>query len=228
MKNSFLKLWFKTQRGLHLKEHPQWSTCYTQYILHSSLRFALQEFFLVPLNILNCFPTETKLESTGQFWTSTSNLSHTVCPKFNSYGYILKRFIIQENIFQRNVNQCPKRCFCEGVPNVPKNMMVGQSIWVLWNKRKSYECSHELNMNHPLSPAVELSKFLPVFEIRWRWWNPAKLYKMKAPKQRERKRNKGQGPKSRQANSPKEAGYTRRKGKPLRSEPSTSCMKHIN
>jgi hypothetical protein len=34
------------------------------------------------------------------------------------------------------------------------------------------------------------------------WWNYAKLYKMKAPKERERKRNKGQAPKSRQASSP--------------------------
>jgi hypothetical protein len=34
------------------------------------------------------------------------------------------------------------------------------------------------------------------------WWNHAKLYKMKAPKERERKRNKGQAPKSRQASSP--------------------------
>jgi hypothetical protein len=68
MKNSFLKRWFKTQRGLHLKEHPQWSTCYT---VPSDLHY---KSVLVPLNILNCFPTETKLESTRQFWATSSKL----------------------------------------------------------------------------------------------------------------------------------------------------------
>jgi hypothetical protein len=50
--------------------------------------------------------------------------------------------------------------------------------------------------------------------IKWWWWNPAKLYKLKAklyklkaPNERERKRNKGQGPKSRQASSPNKAGH---------------------
>jgi hypothetical protein len=39
------------------------------------------------------------------------------------------------------------------------------------------------------------------------WWNTAKLYKKESTQERERKRNKGQGPKSRQANSPKEARH---------------------
>jgi hypothetical protein len=40
--------------------------------------------------------------------------------------------------------------------------------------------------------------------------------------ERERKRNKRQEPKSRQANSPKEAGH-KEKREPLRTGPSTSC-----
>jgi hypothetical protein len=44
---------------------------------------------------------------------------------------------------------------------------------------------------------------------------------------RERKINKGQEPKSRQANNPKEAGHPEER-EPLRTEPSsTSRMKHI-
>jgi len=43
--------------------------------------------------------------------------------------------------------------------------------------------------------------------------------KKKAPKERASKRNKGQGPKSRQASSPNEAGH-KEKREPLRTKPS--------
>jgi hypothetical protein len=45
--------------------------------------------------------------------------------------------------------------------------------------------------------------------------------------ERERKRDKGPLPKSRQANSRKEVGH-QEKMEPLRTEPSSNCMKHIN
>jgi hypothetical protein len=41
------------------------------------------------------------------------------------------------------------------------------------------------------------------------------------------KRNKGQGPKSRQANSPKEAGHKEAR-EPLSTKTSTNSLKHIN
>jgi len=44
---------------------------------------------------------------------------------------------------------------------------------------------------------------------------------------RERKKNKGQGPKSRQANNPKEVCHMNVK-EPLSTETSTSCIKHIS
>jgi hypothetical protein len=49
-----------------------------------------------------------------------------------------------------------------------------------------------------------------------------KLYKKKAPKQRERKRNLGQAPKSRQPYSPKEAGH-----KEIREPPSTGNLHQL-
>ncbi len=52
------------------------------------------------------------------------------------------------------------------------------------------------------------------------WWNPAKLYKKKAPKRRKEKETRSlEGPKSRQANSQKKAGC-REESEPLRTEPS--------
>jgi hypothetical protein len=42
-----------------------------------------------------------------------------------------------------------------------------------------------------------------------------------------RKQKKGQGPKYRQANSPKEAGHKEER-EPLRTKPCTSRLKHIN
>jgi hypothetical protein len=44
------------------------------------------------------------------------------------------------------------------------------------------------------------------------WWNPVKLYKKKAPIERERKRNKGQGSKFKQASQPKWVGSQGGKG----------------
>jgi len=51
--------------------------------------------------------------------------------------------------------------------------------------------------------------------------------KRKHPKKEREKRNKGPRPKSRPANSPNKAG-PKEKREPLRTEPSTSRMKHIN
>jgi hypothetical protein len=57
---------------------------------------------------------------------STSDLSHMVCPKFNPHVYKLKRSAIGEHICFHFVNRDPSRCFYLGVPNVPKNVMMGQ------------------------------------------------------------------------------------------------------
>jgi hypothetical protein len=51
--------------------------------------------------------------------------------------------------------------------------------------------------------------------------------KKKAPKKGREKETKGQGPKSSQANNPKEEGHPKER-EPLKIEPSTSSMKHIN
>jgi hypothetical protein len=59
------------------------------------------------------------------------------------------------------------------------------------------------------------------------WWNPDKLDKKWSTQERERTRNKGQGPTSRQANSPKEAGDPEER-KPLKTQPYTSYMKRVN
>jgi len=53
------------------------------------------------------------------------------------------------------------------------------------------------------------------------------LIKRKHPRKgQQKKKNKGQGPKPGQANSPKGAGHKERE--PLRTEPLTSCLKNIN
>jgi hypothetical protein len=60
--------------------------------------------------------------------------------------------------------------------------------------------------------------------------NPAKLYKKKAPKKgrdKERQGNKGQGLKYKRANRPTKMGHKEER-EPLRTKPSTSCMKQIN
>jgi hypothetical protein len=51
--------------------------------------------------------------------------------------------------------------------------------------------------------------------------------KRKHPRKGEKRRNNGQGPKSRQANNPKEAGHNEVR-EPLSAETSTSRLKHIN
>jgi hypothetical protein len=56
---------------------------------------------------------------------------------------------------------------------------------------------------------------------------PCQTFKKESTQTRERKRNLGQAPKSRQAYSPKEAGPKKVK-QPLSTETFTSCVKHIN
>jgi hypothetical protein len=54
-----------------------------------------------------------------------------------------------------------------------------------------------------------------------------KFIKRKHPKKGREKRNKGQGQKSMQPSSPKEAGHKEER-EPLRTQPPTSCMNRIN
>ncbi len=68
---------------------------------------------------------------------------------------------------------------------------------------------------------------ITICEYRSIWWNPTKLYKKKAPKERERKRNNGQRPKSKQVSSPNEVGHKEER-EPLKIETFMSGMKHIN
>ncbi len=56
---------------------------------------------------------------------STLDLSHMVCPKFNSHVYKLKRSATWEHICLYCVNRDPIRWFYWGVPNVLKNLMMG-------------------------------------------------------------------------------------------------------
>jgi hypothetical protein len=51
--------------------------------------------------------------------------------------------------------------------------------------------------------------------------------KRKHPKKEREKRNKGQGPKSRQASCPNKAGH-KEKREPLRTQPSTNRMEDMN
>jgi hypothetical protein len=55
---------------------------------------------------------------------------------------------------------------------------------------------------------------------------PCQTLVKESTQERARKRNTGQGPKSRQATSPKEAGHKEER-EPLRTEPSTSGLKRI-
>jgi hypothetical protein len=57
--------------------------------------------------------------------------------------------------------------------------------------------------------------------------NLPNFIKKESTQERARKRNKGQGPKSSQANSPKEEGHPKER-EPLQIEPFTSSMKHIS
>jgi hypothetical protein len=52
---------------------------------------------------------------------------------------------------------------------------------------------------------------------------PCQTLIKESTQERERKRNKGQGPKSRVSKSPKEAGH-KEESKPLRTEPSTQAL----
>jgi hypothetical protein len=56
---------------------------------------------------------------------------------------------------------------------------------------------------------------------------PCQTSSKESSQEKERQRNKGQAPKSKQANSPKEA-CNKEAREPLSTKTSTSCMKHIN
>jgi hypothetical protein len=74
-------------------------------------------------------------------WNNISNLSHMVCPKFNSHVYK------QKKVGHRGTCMGAKRFSSWGMSNVPKKSTMGQSIWLL-QKKKSCEHTHELiNMN---------------------------------------------------------------------------------
>jgi len=59
---------------------------------------------------------------------STSISPLMVCPKFNSHVCKLKRLPIEEHICLYFSTWCPKKYFYWGVPNVLKNLVMGQSI----------------------------------------------------------------------------------------------------
>jgi hypothetical protein len=80
--------------------------------------------------------------------SSTSALSHMVCPKFNPHVYKLKKVDHRKHIWFYFAIGGPKRCIYWGIPNVPKKLVMGQSIWPL-QKQKKVERTHEIiNMNH--------------------------------------------------------------------------------
>jgi hypothetical protein len=59
---------------------------------------------------------------------STSDLSHMVCPKFNSHAYKLKRWA---SVFVTILwLGSPKRCLYSECPSVPKELVMDQSTWL--------------------------------------------------------------------------------------------------
>jgi hypothetical protein len=77
-----------------------------------------------------------------------------VCPKFQLPPCISSEKVRAKgstfvSILQLRVH--PKRCFYLVVPNVPKTLVIGQSMWLFPPKKKKrlWACSQELiNMNH--------------------------------------------------------------------------------
>ncbi len=64
----------------------------------------------------------------------TSLLSHVICPKFNSPVYKTEKVGHREqHICFYFATGSPKRLFYWGLPNVPKQLVMGQSIWPLQN-----------------------------------------------------------------------------------------------
>ncbi len=62
----------------------------------------------------------------------TSLLSHMLCPKFNSQVYKTEKVSHREHhICFYFATGSPKRLFYWGLPKVPKQLVMGQSIWPL-------------------------------------------------------------------------------------------------
>jgi hypothetical protein len=53
------------------------------------------------------------------------------CPKFNTHVYKLKMRNLGEHICLYFTIGGQKRCFYWGMPNVPKTLLMGQTIWLL-------------------------------------------------------------------------------------------------
>jgi hypothetical protein len=69
---------------------------------------------------------------------STSILSHTVCPEFNSHVYKLKMYAEGEHICFYFATGVQRGASIGGMANVPKTLLIGQSTWLLYrNKKKS-------------------------------------------------------------------------------------------
>ncbi len=56
---------------------------------------------------------------------STLDLSHMICPTFNSHVHKLKRWILRAFFI---ATKGPKRCFYWVMPNVPKTLMMDQPM----------------------------------------------------------------------------------------------------
>ncbi len=106
-------------------------------------------FFCLVLNVLSsCSQIHSARYSQ---YCSTSYLSHMVCPKFNSHVYKPKRWTPGECCcFYFAKLGGPKRCFYWGMPNVPKNLMMAQSIWLPFFFKS---CGHTLIWIIMLTPA---------------------------------------------------------------------------
>jgi hypothetical protein len=102
-------------------------------------------FFFFPCS--QCVPQDVP--------NSTWVLSHMVCPKFNSPIYKLKRWNPGVHICFYLQVAVWRGASIGGMLNVPKKMLMGQSIWLLFLKRKkSCECTHDCNMLIFIGPSA--------------------------------------------------------------------------
>jgi len=95
-------------------------------------------FFLVPNAFSSCSHEDPiRFPSSQDVPNNPLDLSHMVCPKFNSHVYKLRKVGYRGAHLFPFCSWDPKRCFYWGVPNVPKELMIiSQSIWLLQKEKE--------------------------------------------------------------------------------------------
>jgi hypothetical protein len=107
---------------------PQW-TVVTPWDISANKRRE-RDFFVFSL-----FPWDSqKVAQVPELFSKTFPISPQIFP--NSHEYKPKRWAIGEHTCSYFGTEGPKRCFYGRVPNVPKKLMMGQSIWLVQKKKK--------------------------------------------------------------------------------------------